>query len=219
MYMNLPEPPSQGAWTISARWVFPVARAPLEHGTITIEQDRIVAVEPRGGRKPDYELGNVALLPGLVNAHTHLDLTGLRGKCPPTPDFLDWLRAVVRHRRAMTPEQIQADLRAGLAEALRFGTTLLGDIAAGGASWDALVNAPLRAVVYYEILGLPEERLMPTAKGAWEWFCAHPRSPNCRPGWSPHAPYSVSRTWLFLAAHMSSSVPIAIHLAETEMER
>jgi cytosine/adenosine deaminase-related metal-dependent hydrolase len=219
--MKPPAPPSQGAWTVSARWVFPVDRAPLERGTVTIEQDRIVAVDPRGRRTPDHDLGNVALLPGLVNAHTHLDLTGLRGKCPPSPDFIDWLRAVVRHRRAQTPEQVQADVRAGLAELLRFGTTLVGDIAAGGASWEALAGAALRAVVYYELVGLPDDRLFPGLRAAWSWLRTHPGSGTCRPAWSPHAPYSVSRTLLAATRNQSrsSSLPLAIHLAETLEEK
>jgi aminodeoxyfutalosine deaminase len=220
-HMDISEPAPSDIYTLTARWVFPVDRPPLERGTVTIQGERIVAVEPRGVRTPDHDLGNVALLPGLVNAHTHLDLTGLRGKCPPTPDFVDWLRAVVRHRRAMTPEQIQADVRTGLAEAVRFGTTLLGDIAAGGASWDALAAAPLRAVVYYEILGLPEERFFTGLRTAWDWLVAHSRSLTCRPGWSPHAPYSVSRAWLSAARtqSQSSNLPLAIHLAEAREER
>ena len=219
--MDISEPPPSEVWTLTARWVFPVDRPPLERGTVTIQGEHIIDVEPHGVRAPDRDLGNVALLPGLVNAHTHLDLTGLRGKCPPTPDFVDWLGAIVRHRRERTPQQIQADVQEGLAEAVRFGTTLLGDIAAGGASWGELAGAPLRAVVYYEILGLPEERFMPNLKAAWEWLCAHPRSTNCRPGWSPHAPYSVSRLWLMAARvqSISSSLPIAIHLAETDAEK
>src|SRR4051812_19521135 len=100
---------SPPTWTLTARWLLPVDQPPLEHGTITIAGERIVAVEPQGVRAADRDLGNVALLPGLVNAHTHLDLSGLRGKCPPTADFTDWLRAVIRHRRGVTPEQTEGD--------------------------------------------------------------------------------------------------------------
>src|ERR1700677_180697 len=111
--------------TFTARWIFPVAGPPLPRGTITIQGETIAAVEARGRRRPDEDLGNVAILPGLVNAHTHLDLSGMRGLCPPTPDFPAWLRAVVRHRRQRTPDQIQSDVQAGLAECQRYGTTLV----------------------------------------------------------------------------------------------
>src|SRR5438874_13705816 len=109
-------------WTLTARWVFPVAGPPLSRGTVTITGDRILAVSPHGEYTADLDLGNAALLPGLVNAHTHLDLTGLRGQVPPTADFTAWLRAVIHHRRAQSPEQVEADIRAGLAESLAHGT-------------------------------------------------------------------------------------------------
>src|SRR5262245_29600890 len=111
--------------TFTARWVFPVDGRPLPGGIVTIAGERIAAVEPHGQRTADVDLGNVALLPGFVNAHTHLDLTGLRGKCPPTdPDhFTDWLRAIIAHRRSGAPELTQDDIREGLTECLRFGTT------------------------------------------------------------------------------------------------
>jgi cytosine/adenosine deaminase-related metal-dependent hydrolase len=203
-------------WTLTARWVFPVSGLPLERGTVSIRSDRLVAVEPHGQRPPDHDLGNAALLPGLVNAHTHLDLTGLRGRVPPSADFTGWLRAVVRHRRSRSPEQVQADIRDGLAESLRYGTTLLGDIAAGGATWTVLANAPLRAVVFHEVLGLPKER----AKRAWVDLLAclqqHTATPTCRPGISPHAAYSVHRSILRAAAR--TKLPMTIHLAETAAE-
>src|SRR6202051_4869008 len=114
--------------TVTARWLFPVSRPPLEAGTITLERGRIHTVAPHGWRRADLDLGHAALLPGLVNAHTHLDLSGLRGMVPPTADFVGWLRAVVEHRRNTTPEQVEADVRAGLAESVAHGTTLVGDI-------------------------------------------------------------------------------------------
>ena len=81
------------AWTLTARWVLPVESPPLERGLVTIADERILAVEPHGSRRDDLDLGNTAILPGLVNAHTHLDLSGLRGRCRPGEDFIGWLRA------------------------------------------------------------------------------------------------------------------------------
>src|SRR5688572_4849700 len=109
--------------TLSARWVFPVAGPPLPGGTVTVRGDRIESVDPAGARTPDVDFGNAAIIPGLVNAHTHLDLTGARGAVPPGPDFVDWLRRVVAHRRTRDPSNIPSDICAGLAESLRFGTT------------------------------------------------------------------------------------------------
>ena len=122
--------------TLTARWIFPVAGPPLERGTLTIRGEQIVAVEPRGRRTADQDLGNAAILPGLVNAHTHLDLSLAR--VTPSDDFTAWLRAVVAHRRSQTPKQVQDAVMFGLSECLRFGTTLVGDISADGASWPAV---------------------------------------------------------------------------------
>jgi cytosine/adenosine deaminase-related metal-dependent hydrolase len=204
-------------WTLTARWVFSVEAPPLERGTVTINGERIAAVEPHGTRRADVDLGNAAILPGLVNAHTHLDLSGMRGLAPPSPDFTGWLRRVIAHRRERTPEQVREDIQVGLAECLRFGTTLIGDVSGDGGSWDVLANAPLRAVVFREFLGLPKDR----ASGAWDrldrWLASHSDTSTCRRGVSPHAPYSV-RSSLFLAAS-TRGVPVAVHLAETAAEQ
>ena len=146
--------------TLTARWVFPVSGLPVERGAVTVRGDKIEAVEPRDARTPDVDLGNVAIIPGLVNAHMHLDLSGARGLIPPTdPEhFTDWLRGVIAYRRARTPEQVQADIRAGLAECLRCGTTLIGDITVGGASYPAVSGAAVRSVLFWEVIGLTEER-------------------------------------------------------------
>jgi cytosine/adenosine deaminase-related metal-dependent hydrolase len=182
--------------------------------------ERLVAVLPHGQRTPDLDLGNAAILPGLVNAHTHLDLSGLRGRCPPGEDFTDWLRAVVHHRRTQTLEQVSADVRAGLAESLACGTTLLGDIAGAGLSWQILAQAPLRAIVFYELLGLTRLRAEQALQAACDWLAAHSAVPTCRPAFSPHAPYSV-RVQLFresAALAQQHNVPLAVHLAETLAE-
>jgi cytosine/adenosine deaminase-related metal-dependent hydrolase len=239
-------------WTLTARWIFPVSGPPLERGTVAIDGERIVAVEPHGARPVDVDLGEAAVLPGLVNAHTHLDLSGLRGLAPPSPDFTAWLRQVIAFRRQRTPEQLRADIRAGLEECLRYGTTLLGDISGDGSSWDVLADArvralmagewdvqallagewegpetpgpreapadaPLRAFVFRELLGLPAPRAEAARDQILNWLVAHPRTDACRVGVSPHAPYSV-RAWLIQDMIYHAVWPVAVHLAETAEE-
>jgi cytosine/adenosine deaminase-related metal-dependent hydrolase len=211
---------SQPPWTLRARWIFPVSGPPLANGILTITGEHIVSVEPSSGRSVDVDLGEVAILPGLVNAHTHLDLSGLRGECPPSVDFTGWLQHVIAHRRFMTAEQVEADIRAGLAESLRHGTTLLGDISAGGISWSFLAEAPLRSVVFYELLGLTQARADQSLAFAREWLVAHPATDRCRPGLSPHAPYSVRMDLFTRSAKLARrfELPLSIHLAETRDE-
>lgn len=178
--------------------------------------ERIAAVEPRGTRTPDVDFGNAAIIPGLVNAHTHLDLSGLRGQSPPGPDFIGWLKSVIAHRRQRTPEQVENDMRAGLAESLRFGTTALGDIAAAGSTWPMLRDAPCWSIVFYELLALHHQRVMPAWRDAAHWLDEHDDAATCRSGLSPHAPYSVHQS-LFRAAGLAGA-PLAIHLGETAAE-
>jgi cytosine/adenosine deaminase-related metal-dependent hydrolase len=96
------------------------------------------------------------------------------------------------------------------------GTTLVGDISGIGLSWDAPNAASLRALIFYELLGLTKERASQAWAEAQTWLAAHPATPNCRPGLSPHAPYSV-RASLFDSA-AQQSLPLSIHLAETREE-
>jgi cytosine/adenosine deaminase-related metal-dependent hydrolase len=206
-------------WTLTARWVFPVDAPPIEGGAVTIDGERLVAVGPRSG-PADVDLGDAAVIPGLVNAHTHLDLSGMRGLAPPSPDFTGWLRQVIAYRRKRTAQQVREDIRAGLAECVRFGTTLVGDISGDGSSWEALKDAPLRAVVFRELIGMSWPRVEQALADAAKWLKAHPATPTCRAALSPHAPYSV-RTYLFRGAVQLAGqyrTPLAVHLAETRAE-
>ena len=130
---------------------------PLPGGVVTIDGERIVAVEPHGSRTADVDLGDAAVIPGLVNAHVHLDLTAMRGVAPPRLPLPDWLSDVIAYRRSTTPEETDAAIRVGLAECIRTGTTLVGDISSGGASWPILAASGIRATVYYELIGTTSE--------------------------------------------------------------
>jgi cytosine/adenosine deaminase-related metal-dependent hydrolase len=101
---------------------------------------------------------------------------------------------------------------------LKYGTTLIGDIAAQGQSWPILSGASLRAVVFYEMLGLTKERAAATQKAAKNWLGDHPAMPTCRPALSPHAPYSVRSGLFNRAAILAKKSLLAVHLAETLAE-
>jgi cytosine/adenosine deaminase-related metal-dependent hydrolase len=207
---------SAAAWSITARWIFPVDGPPLEHGILTIAGDRIVAIEPHGTRTAGRDLGNVAILPGLVNAHTHLDLSGARGKILPSSDITIWLRRVIAYRRSCLPQETRANIDVGLSESAQHGTTLLGDISAQGMSWDALAVGPLRATVFFELLGLSVNRAWEAFGAARRWMKNFPATETCRPGFSPHAPYSFRGE--FLQGVSALGRVISIHLAESAFE-
>lgn len=201
--------------TLTARWVFPANSPPLEGGTVSIRGEKIETVEPHGVRTADEDLGNVALIPGLVNAHTHLDLSGARGLVPPTdPDhFTDWLKGVIAYRRSRSEEQTLADIETGLAECLRYGTTLIGDIASEGKSWDALSRAKTRSVVFNELIGLGQERAVSGFQRFEQWWASHTAN-TVRAEFSPHAMYSTRHT-MFKVGERGD---IATHMAETSAE-
>src|SRR3989442_11831241 len=123
----------------TADWVLPMTGAPIDHGSITLEDGRIVAVQDRAGAGA-VDLGRAAILPALVNAHTHLELSYLRGAVPRTERFIDWIRTIISKRREYPDPadgRIIAAARAAVAEARASGTGLIGDIS------NTLVTAPL----------------------------------------------------------------------------
>jgi cytosine/adenosine deaminase-related metal-dependent hydrolase len=208
--------PREPRCTLTARWVFPVAGPPLEHGAITIRGEKIEAVEPLGTRTPDMDLGHVAVVPGFANAHTHLDLTGADHLIADRHDFVAWLRRVIAYRRSRTEDDTQRTIRAGFRESTHSGTTLLADISGDGSSWPILEDAPVRAIVFRELLGLNKSRAAQAFHDIKSWLERRRSTATCRPGLSPHAPYSVRRSIFSLAA--AAAVPSAVHLAETQSE-
>lgn len=215
--------------TLTARWILPASGPPLPHGTVTYADDKIVSVDPGGVRTADVDLGNVAIVPGLVNAHTHLDLTGARGQIPPTnPDhFCDWLRGVIAYRKTRSEQETIDDCYDGLDECLRYGTTLIGDITSGGLSWHAASSAPIRSVLFWEIIGLSEERYQSVARESairtGDTWGDETTPPATFPGnrtlrWclSPHSPYSVNHQSALAQLWMGWS---AIHFAESPAEK
>ena len=207
--------------TLAARYVLPVEGEPIPDGRLTIRGGRIAAVGPAEMALADVDLGNVALLPGFVNAHTHLELSGLgNNSTGTTEDQVEWLARVIAHRRSKGAGDLASAVDRHLEAALDAGTTLLADTTTAGMSWGAIASAPVRAVVFAEVLGLRRMRGLETNRDAWEWIGALSPSDqvlaNARPGISPHAPYSTAG-WLYHRA-ASTRLPLSTHLAELPEE-
>ncbi len=125
--------------------------------TVRIANGRLQDVE--AGRTADaVDLGAVALIPGLFNAHTHLEFSLLSEPIPTAGRFTDWIRAVVTYRREH-PDCAPLAIRRGVAECLRSGTTLIGDIATSGWVANDYLSAGFPGVVFQELLGLGDERV------------------------------------------------------------
>lgn len=213
--------------TFRARWIFPVEGEPLENGTVEIVDGRIAAVHDRHDPRA-INLGNVALIPGLVNTHTHLELSDIDTPIGPSSPFTAWLRAVIGHRRArsaaLPPEQSSRHaLVAGGLESDASGSTLVGDIVSSLWSETALPPHRPRIVAFFECLGLRPDQHDAQLAGArrhlQEWS-RDANSPRVIRGLSPHAPYSVHprlyQALVDLAAEFRA--PLAVHLAESHGE-
>ena len=187
--------------------------------TVHMADGRLMEIES-GRSAAAIPLGSVALIPGLVNAHTHLEFSLLDEPIPTAGRFTDWIRSVVTHRREH-PTSVSQAIRRGVQESIQSGTTLIGDIATVGWNVSDYVLNQFSGVVFQELLGLGDERV--AAQGelaqsiiANEW----PESDTNLFGLSPHAPYSVRPDLLQRAVDISkvSGAPIAMHLAETPAE-
>ncbi|MFO0954396.1 MAG: amidohydrolase family protein [Isosphaeraceae bacterium] len=209
--------------TLAARYAFPVEGEPIPDALLTVEHGRITRLEPRaaGGRSADIELGNVAITPGFVNAHTHLELSPIEA---PTraggEDEIGWLRRVVDQRRNGSADRLKQAVTRNIGQCVAHGTTMVADTTTAGLSWNQLAEAPLRALVFAELIGLRRERGLQTSDDAWNWIGSirpeHQVVACARPGLSPHAPYSTSG-WLYHRAALSR-LPLSTHLAEMPEE-
>lgn len=207
-----------------ARWVLPISSAPLRDATVCVDGRRIVWVGPRADAPPgdDRDLGAVALLPGLVNAHTHLELTVMRGFLEEL-DFKRWiLRLTSARRDVLSRDDLLQSARLGIAEGLLAGVTTYADTCESGVVHEALRDLCARGVVYQEVFGPAPERCASALAELREK--AHrlreTDTPLVRTGVSPHAPYSVSDELFSATARLAieDDFPIAVHIAESDAE-
>jgi cytosine/adenosine deaminase-related metal-dependent hydrolase len=142
-----------------AAWVLPIAAPPIRAGWVAVDGGLLVDVG-RGPRSDATDLGDVALLPALVNAHTHLELSHLAGAVPPSTRFVPWARQVIAARRRVAdpadPLIVEAARRAidHLAET---GTGLVGDVSNTLVTVPLLRDAGMSARVFHELLGFSAE--------------------------------------------------------------
>ena len=207
-----------------ARWVVPISRPPIEHATVVEREGRIVFVGARAEAPAgqDVDLGDVALLPGLVNAHTHLELTVMRGFLEDL-SFRHWIVRLTKARRAvLSPEALVDSARAGIVEGLLAGVTTYADTNESGAPFQALREMGVRGISYQEVFGPDPAQCAESLAGLRAKVDAlRPHETSLvRLGVSPHAPYSVSDS-LFQATTayaLSEALPMALHIAESEEE-
>jgi 5-methylthioadenosine/S-adenosylhomocysteine deaminase len=199
---------------LSADWVVPVEGAPIPDGAVAIADDgRIEAVGRASELGEGERFPEAVILPGFVNAHTHLEYAVYAGFGDGL-SFGPWIGVHVERKQRIGLEEMEAIARLGALECLRSGMTMVGDCSFSGAAATACADVGLDAVVYLEVFG--------TADAGRERFerlstrIAAALSDGVRLGISPHAPYTTTLDLYRAAAELR--LPIATHLAESRDE-
>ena len=204
-----------------ARWVVPITSPPVRDGAVAVRDGRIVYVGPRRDAPQGdvSDLGDALMLPGLINAHTHLELTAMRGFLENLP-FHEWIVRLQRAKTAvLTPESMMDAARLGIAEGLRAGITTFADTCDSGVALAALRDAGVRGVMYQEVFGPHPAQAEESIAALREKLDTHRAlvSELVRVGVSPHAPYTVSDRLFGAVGELARGqrLPIAIHIAES----
>jgi cytosine/adenosine deaminase-related metal-dependent hydrolase len=207
--------------------VYPVTAPPLDDGAVLVGSDgRIAAVGPNSivptpSSAETLEFRDAVLVPGLINCHTHLELTHLAGQSREA-DFTRWIRRVRELKQETPAEQFLAAARQGVRDGWARGVTCVADTGDSGAPLRALHELGGRGIYYQEVFG-PDpaqvEESMAGLRGAVDALRPLATSP-LRLGVSPHAPYTVSAPlYRAVAAYARAErMPMAVHLAESRAE-
>jgi cytosine/adenosine deaminase-related metal-dependent hydrolase len=194
---------------ISASWVLPVDGPPVENGRVRFEDGRIAEV---GAGRAQRHYDEAVILPGFVNAHSHLEYANYAGFADGSA-FGPWIKTHVERKGRLEPEDMLAIARLGVVDSLRSGITTTADYSFSGQAATAAHDLGLRAIVYLEVFAVdPRE-------AERQWQAARPRVTEThlvRIGISPHAPYTCSvETYRYC---LSLGVPVGTHLAESANE-
>lgn len=210
---------------IRSRVVVPMAGEPIDDGSVAVEGNRIAGVGKFAEVKRDHrgevlDLGEQILLPGLINAHCHLDYTVLRGRIGPQRSFADWIVAINAEKAALTETDYVSSITAGQAEAQKFGTTTLLNLEAFPELLPRLPRPSLRVWWCAEMIDIRRSVSAEDVAGALRgWFRSH-REWLGGFGLAPHAPYTASSQLYSDAAEIArrENLPFTTHLAESSEE-
>ncbi len=204
---------------VRARSVVTMDGPPIQNGAVVISGNQIVDV----GRFDEIktrnagtalDLGEQALLPGLINAHCHLDYTCLRGKIPCQKSFTDWIRAINSEKSKLAPENYVASINEGFAEAKRFGTTTIANLTAFPELIRQLPDTPLRTWWFAELIDARSpDRTKQLVDSALESL-----KPAQNHGLAPHALFTASKNLYRRCEEAGPNVLLTTHLAESREE-
>jgi cytosine/adenosine deaminase-related metal-dependent hydrolase len=211
---------------LRARWVLPIVRPPIEDGAVVVEHGRITSVGrwrvlSRVEAGEVIDLGAVALLPGLINAHCHLDYTDMAGKIPPLRLFSDWIKTITLLKAEWTQADYARSWLHGAGMLLRSGTTTVADVEVVPALLPELWRiTPLRVFSFLEMTGVRSRRdpvaILQESLQRIDSLAGH----RGIAGLSPHAPYSTTPALLRLCAREARRrrLRVTTHVAESALE-
>lgn len=216
---------------LSAEYVLPISSPPIYGGAVVFDRSKIVEVGMRDVLVHRYptadreELGRAAILPGLVNCHSHLEITAMRGQLDDSEhDFRTWLLKLNDIRSKMSEQEILASALCGASEGAAAGVTCFGDVGRfGKAGMEALKTAGLRGIVFQETEFSPDNSTAQNDLAAllqrFEKLQGSSTS-LVEAGISPHSPYTVSRKLMEGIAEFTSrnKTKLAVHAAESDDE-
>jgi 5-methylthioadenosine/S-adenosylhomocysteine deaminase len=199
---------------LSADWVLPLDGPPIADGAVAVENGRIAGIGPAAELGDGERFEGAVILPGFVNAHSHLEYAVYAGFGDGLP-FDRWILVHVERKGRIGWDEFVAIARAGAAECLSSGITTVGDASFSGAAAVACAELGLRAIVYLEVFGRTAEQVETRFAPNRARIAEH-LSERVRLGVSPHAPYTCSPE--LYTACLELRLPVATHLAESEAE-
>lgn len=202
-------------------------REPIRDGAVVLDDsERVVAVGPANELRERYaearwENHAAILTPGLVNAHTHLELSGLRGEVAGGHGFVPWVQKFMAARERLQPEHNRESIDDGVGELLRSGTVAVGDISNTLASVEALRGVPILARVFNEVFGMRRdtaEAMLVAARTRRNEIGELPSNVTCT--LAPHTPWTLHPEMLSTVVKEGlTHPPTSLHLAEHASER
>lgn len=211
---------------IRAKYLIPDPEKCIENGAVAVEGSRIhrVGTFDEINSFPDVDtlldLGDTVILPGLINIHTHLDLSSLHNRIKPTNNFTHWVFQLLGARIRWKEADYTASIEKGIRCCLEAGTTTVADIANTEYSFSVLKKSPLRKVVYKEVIDLNPDRAQDVITKVRSELAGYESDELFCTGLSPHAPYSVSKELYQKVAQFArqEGLPLCTHIAETQDE-
>ena len=209
---------------LRAEWLLPIDRPPIRDGWIQVEAGQIVRLGDGPPPAPANDLGRVVVLPGLVNAHTHVELSWMAGLVPPSPSMNAWIGTLMRVRRAGPaggPGAAVDAARNAASAMVATGTVLVGDISNTLTTAPVFADAGLGGVLFHEVLGFNVLDPAGIVADAWARVAratAAAGAVDLRPSVVAHAPYSVSPALVREIARQHRAAPLSVHLGESAEE-